>query len=86
MFVRHDVNDYETWRKEYDDFDQKRRQMGVRAHGVFRDVDSGTSVTAFHDFDSIEAARSFAASSELKDAMQNAGVTSAPQIWFTEEA
>ena len=86
MFVRHDVDDYGKWRQGYDDFDQKRTQMGVRAHGVYRAADNGNDITAYHDFDSIEAARSFADSSELKDAMKDAGVTSSPQIWFTEEA
>jgi hypothetical protein len=86
MFVRHDVEDYEKWRQEYDGFDEKRTQMGVRGHGVYRAADGGLDVTAYHDFESLEDARSFADSPELKDAMQNAGVTSAPQIWFVEEA
>lgn len=86
MFVRHDVGDYSKWRQGYDDFDQTRTQMAVRGHKVYRSVDNDKNVTAYHDFDSIEAARAFADSAELKDAMQNAGVTSAPEIWFTEEA
>jgi hypothetical protein len=86
MYVRHEVDDYTKWRKGYDDFDQKRTEMGVRSHGVYRSVDDANDVTAYHDFDSIDAARSFAESADLKDAMQNAGVASAPQIWFVEEA
>jgi hypothetical protein len=53
---------------------------------VYRSVDNDNDITAYHDFDSIDAARAFAASSELKDAMQSAAVASAPQIWFTQEA
>ena len=86
MFVRHDVGDYGKWRQGYDDFDKTRSQMGVRGHGVYRSVDNDKNVTAYHDFDSIETARAFAESAELKAGMQNAGVTSAPEIWFTEEA
>ena len=86
MFVQHVVDDYAKWRQGYDDFDQKRTQMGVSGHGVYRSVDDGNDITAYHDFDSIETARSFADSPELKVAMQNAGVTGAPKIWFTEEA
>ncbi len=86
MFVRHQVGDYATWRKGYDDFDEKRSTMGVSGHAVYRSVEDGNDVTAYHDFDSIDAARSFAGSNDLKEAMQQAGVVGAPQIWFVEEA
>jgi len=86
MFVRHQVGDYATWRNGYDDFDEKRSTMGVSEHAVYRSVDDGNDVTAYHDFDSIDAARSFAGSDDLREAMQHAGVVGAPQIWFVEEA
>jgi hypothetical protein len=86
MFVRHEVGDYAKWRQAYDDFDQKRTELGVRSHGVYRSVDDANDVTAYHDFDSIDAARSFAESADLREAMQKAGVSGAPQIWFVEEA
>ena len=85
MFVRHQVGDYAKWRQGYDDFDPKRSAMGVSGHAVYRSVDDPNDVTAYHDFESVDAARSFADSTDLKDAMQNAGVTSAPQIWFVEQ-
>jgi hypothetical protein len=31
IFVRHDVTDYAAWRKAYNGFDEKRREMGVTA-------------------------------------------------------
>ena len=40
MMVRHDVTDYDTWRKAYDDFDAERAGMGVRGDGVYRAVDN----------------------------------------------
>lgn len=86
MFVRHSVADYATWRREYDAFDDVRTSYGVRDAGVFRDADDGNRVTAFHDFDSLEAAQSFAGSDALREAMGKAGVTSAPEIWYTQPA
>jgi len=86
MFVRHDVDDYETWRKAYDDFDDERGGMGVRGHGVYRSVDNGNDVTAYHDFDSADAANAFAGSPRLREVMETAGVSSPPQIWFVEQA
>lgn len=83
MFVRHMVNDYSVWRKVYDDFDSERNGLGVKGDAVFQAVDDLNDVTAWHDFESIEAAQSFAGSDRLKEAMQGAGVASAPDIWFT---
>ena len=86
MFVRHEVSDYATWRKSYDDFDAARRKMGVTAQAVYRSTDNLNDVTAYHDFKSLEKAKAFAASPELKAAMQKAGVKGNPQIWFTSRA
>ena len=83
MFVRHKVHDYATWRKGYDAFEPMRIKFGARGHGVYRSVDDGNDVTAWHDFDSAEAARTCASSDELKDAMKRAGVVGAPTIWLT---
>jgi hypothetical protein len=82
MFVHHRVNDYLAWRKGYDAFEPERTRLGVRGHAVYRGVDDGNDVTAWHDFDDIEAARAFAGSGELKAAMKGAGVAGAPTIWF----
>ena len=40
----------------------------------------------FDDFATLESARAFAGSPELKAAMHDAGVTSAPTIWFATRA
>ena len=86
LFVRHDVTDYDAWRKVYDEFDATRTSMGVTGDAVYRSIDDPNNVTAWHDFDSADAARSFAGSDELREAMGRAGVAGAPQIWFVEEA
>jgi hypothetical protein len=86
MFVRHEVDDYETWRNAYDDFDDERGGLGVRGQAVYRSVDNGNDVTAYHDFDSADAATAFAGSSRLREVMEAAGVSSPPQVWFVEQA
>ncbi|MCZ7525845.1 MAG: cyclase [Acidimicrobiia bacterium] len=85
MFVRHEVDDYTDWREAYDAFDAERRGMGVRAHGVYRGCGDANDVTVSHDFDSVDAARSFVESTRLKEAMEEAGVRGEPQIWFVEQ-
>ncbi len=86
MFVHHEVTDYAAWRKAYDAFQATAAKMGVLAQAVYQATDNPNDVTAYHDFASQAAAKAFAASAELKTAMQSAGVKGQPQIWFTTRA
>ncbi len=86
MFVRHHVADYSAWREVYDSIEAERASAGVTAHSEFQAVGDANDVTAWHDFDSADAAQAFAASPVLKDAMQRAGVEGAPELWFTTPA
>ena len=86
MFVRHQVTDFKTWKAAYDAFDAERRTLGVSGAAAFRSHDDPNEVTAWHDFETIEAARSFATSDRLKAVMEGAGVSSEPQVWFTTQA
>ena len=84
MFARHQVADYDAWRKAYDTFD--RESLGVRQHAVYRSVTDPNEITVWHDFDDRATAESFASSDDLKAAMTEAGVVSVPNIWITDEA
>ena len=86
MWVQHEVADYAAWRKAYDQFGSTRGKMGVAAQGVYQATDNPNQVIAYHDFASLEKAKAFAASPDLKSAMQGAGVKGEPQIWFTTRA
>jgi|SRR5215471_16767045 hypothetical protein len=86
IFVRHNVADYKTWRKAYDDFDTERKALGVTAHAVFQSVDDPNDVTVWHDFPTPKGAKDFASSPRLKEVMAKAGVKGAPQIWFVNQA
>jgi len=86
MFVRHDVGDYDKWRRAYDAFDAERRTMGVLGDAVYPSAERETDVTAHHDFETLEAAKAFIGSQRLREVMGAAGVTSVPTIWFTRLA
>ena len=83
VFVRHEVGDYASWKKAHDDFAPTRRKLGVTAQEVYRAIDNPNDVTVILDFKNIEKARAFAASPELRAAMEKAGITGTPQVWFT---
>lgn len=83
MFVRHEVADYGAWRKAYDAFAPIQKKLGVIYKAVYQSADDPNDVTVIHDFHSLEKAKAFAASTELKAAMEKSGVKGAPQIWYT---
>jgi hypothetical protein len=86
LFVRHTVADYSSWRKAYDGFDAKRRSMGVTSDGVYQLDGNPNDITVYHEFGSMDAAKAFAASNELREVMANAGVVGSPEVWFTQRA
>jgi quinol monooxygenase YgiN len=83
MFVRHEVADYATWKKAYDGFRVTQKKLGVVAQAVYQSTDNPNDITVTHDFRSLDKAKAFAASPELKAAMEKAGVKGTPQIWYT---
>ena len=82
LFVRHAVSDYAAWRKAYDGFAPIQKEKGVTAQAVYQATDNPNDVTVTHEFASLDAAKDFVGSPELKKAMQGAGVVGAPTIWF----
>jgi len=83
MFARHEVADYGAWRKAFDSFAPMQKKMGVIYKAVYQSTDDPNDLTVIHDFHSLEQAKAFAASPELKAAMEKSGVKGAPQIWYT---
>ena len=83
LFVRHKVEDYGSWKAAYDKFDAERKTMGVMGHGVFQAEDNPNDVTIYHEFDTMDTAKSFVGSARLKEIMESAGVVGPPEMWFT---
>ena len=85
LFVRHKVKDYPAWKKVFDGFIGTRRSGGEKNYQIFHPDNEANNVLALFEWDNIENAKKFAHSSELKEAMGNAGVVEQPEIYFLEE-
>jgi quinol monooxygenase YgiN len=85
LFVRHQVSNFDNWKKIYDELGATREKMGVSAASVHRDGTDPNTVMVTHRFPNIGAATAFANSEELKAGMGRAGVTSQPEMWFTDD-
>lgn len=82
MFVRHLVEDYESWREVFDDFFATRQEAGVTTEAVYRSADEPNEITLVLDFAELETARSFPENEKLQAAFEKAGSIGPPTIWF----
>ena len=80
LAVRHNVGDYATWRKVYDELEPLRARHGCTAHRVMRMPADGHDLFITHEFPTAEQAGSFAHDPALRAGMQAGGVEGAPRI------
>ena len=86
MIVRHKVADYSRWKESFDEHLNVRKAAGETEARVMVSVDDPREVTLFFDWDSLDHARRFVGSDELKQAMKQGGVIGDPDVRFLEDA
>jgi heme-degrading monooxygenase HmoA len=83
MIVRHNVEDFAKFKVVFDQHAGDRRAAGSQGSTVFRGANN--EVVVMVKWHSLEAAQAFAQSDSLHAAMQEAGVTGAPTVYFVEK-
>ncbi len=86
MLVQHSVEDYAKWKRVFDENGAIRQTNGSKGGFVLRNAENGNQMTVLLEWDSLENARAFANSDDLREAMQRAGVTGRPNVSFLDEA
>jgi hypothetical protein len=84
LIVRHEVSDFAAWKRAFDDHAVARADAGIVGHAINRSLDNQNLVVVYLQASSIDQLRAFASSPSLKEAMQRAGVTSAPELSFVQ--
>ena len=78
------IAEYSQWRAAFDAMDAVRRQFGQTGCSVFRSASDPLELTVHTQWPSLEQARAYAISPDLKNALQKAGVVSQPEVAFLE--
>jgi quinol monooxygenase YgiN len=86
LLVHHKVQDYSAWRKMFDGDAQRRKESGSTGFQILKSAGDPNDLTVIMDWSSVDAAKAFATSDALKEAMKNAGVISQPEVTFLVEA
>jgi len=86
LLVHHKVQDYNAWRKVFDELTFNRTRFGSTGQQVYRSPSDPNELTVITDWHDISQARAYAQSNDLKEGMKNAGVISQPDVMFLDEA
>jgi len=82
LLVRHTVADYAKWKPVYDGHQAARQKAGLREKNLLRSIDNPNEVVLLFEAEDLKRAQAFAESSDLREAMQKAGVVGKPDILF----
>jgi quinol monooxygenase YgiN len=84
VLIIHEVEDYEAWKKVFDEASEIRKQAGERAYQVLKYENNPNKVVHFSSWKSIEDAKQFFESPKLIQIRKDAGVKS-PDFIYLEQ-
>jgi hypothetical protein len=85
VLVHHEVADYTAWKAAFDSGFDWRRKNGEHSCRIFHSAENVNDLTLLFEWESLEKARAFIASDELKTKMASAGVKGSPRVDFLTE-
>ena len=85
VLVRHKVADFTRWKEAFDSHLSVRKRAGETGFRLFQSADDPHELFVLLDWESSDEARKFMTSTELREAMQRAGVQGVPEIHYLED-
>ena len=82
LLVRHKVSDFAKWKLVYDAHLSARQKAGLKEEHLFRNADDPNEVLLLFSVEDFDKAKAFSASDDLRQAMERAGVSDKPDIYF----
>ena len=76
---------YAKWKQVFDEHGATRKKSGSKGGRLFRNADNPNELIVLFEWDDLKNARQLAQSEELKKAMERAGVSDKPDLFFLEE-
>jgi quinol monooxygenase YgiN len=85
MLVHHQVSDFAKWKPSFDKHESTRKNSGSKSAQVFQNSENPSDVFILFEWDTVENAKKFGMSEDLKKTMEQAGVMGKPHIHFLKE-
>lgn len=86
ILVKHTVEDYDKWKRVFDEHEAARKAMGSKGGFVLRNADDANELIILLEVDDLGKAKEFMQSDDLKAVMEKAGVITEPAIYYLDEA
>ena len=86
IFMRSKVEDWAKWKPIYDEHGATRKAAGCEGTHVFRNSADPNEVFIILRWDSLENARRFTESQDLRETMSRAGAVGQPDVYFLDDA
>ena len=85
MLIRHKVADFAKWKPAYDAHASARQSAGLKELHLLRNTENPNEVILLFSAEDADKAKAFAASDDLRQAMQKAGVSDKPDVYFLKD-
>jgi len=84
ILIRHKVTDFAKWKSVYHEHLPARQKAGLKEVHLLRNTENPNEVILLFSVEDLDKAKAFAASDDLRQAMQRAGVSDKPDVYFLE--
>jgi hypothetical protein len=85
LVVHHQVEDFARWKPIFDGHAAARKAAGCRGGALYRSAQNPNDIFIFWEWDTLDHARQFTESQDLRNAMQSAGVIGRPDLHFLDK-
>ena len=86
IFLKHTVDDYDAWKPGFDVHASTRKEYGSpEDYRLFREAGKPNEIVMMAERESVEAFQRFMDESDVKEKMEELGVTSEPEVYVLEE-
>jgi hypothetical protein len=82
FMLSHSVADFDRWLEGYDEAGDLQKAHGIVGQAANRSIDDPALAIVYHQAESFDTLRAFLDNEQLKAKMQEAGVTSVPEVQF----
>jgi heme-degrading monooxygenase HmoA len=86
VLIQHNVAKYANFEPVFKDDEERRRRSGSKGARLFRNVADPNHLFALFEWDTVENAKKFAESYELREAVEWAGDSTPPRATVIDEA
>ena len=83
MAISYTVKNYDTWKKVFDEHESTRAESGLTTRALARGTENPNKIYLFLNVANMQKAKEYAANPKLKEVRKTAGVTSEPEVIYS---